>query len=125
MRGMIQSHLLQLLTLVAMEPPLSLDAEALRDEKVKVLRSIRAISRAAVHAQACRAQYVAGRDQAGKVPGYLDETGVAHHSTTETYAALKPYIDNCRWRNVPFFIRTGKCLARNNSLIAIRFKHSL
>ena len=123
LRDMIQSHLLQLLTLIAMEPPPSLDAEALRDEKVKVLRSIRAIPRAAVHAQACRAQYVAGRDQAGPVPGYLDETGVAHHSTTETYAALKLYIDNWRWRNVPFYIRTGKRLGRTNSLIAIRFKH--
>ena len=123
MRDMIQSHLLQLLTLVAMEPPPSLDAEALRDEKVKVLRSIRPIPRAAVHAHACRAQYVAGRDQQGKVPGYLDETGVAHHSTTETYAALKLYIDNWRWRNVPFYIRTGKRLARTNSMIAIRFKH--
>ncbi len=123
MRDMIQSHLLQLLTLVAMEPPPNLDAEALRDEKVKVLRSIRPIPREAVHAQAFRAQYVAGQDHKGKVPGYLDEPGVAHHSSTETYTALKLYIDNWRWRNVPFYLRTGKRLARTNSLIAIRFKH--
>lgn len=123
LRDMIQSHLLQLLTLVAMEPPPSLDAEALRDEKVKVLRSIRPIPRAAVHAQAVRAQYVAGRDGQGKVPGYLEEPGVARDSSTETYAALKLYIDNWRWRNVPFYIRTGKRMARTNALISIRFKH--
>jgi glucose-6-phosphate 1-dehydrogenase len=123
MRDMIQSHLLQMLTLVAMEPPPNLDAEALRDEKVKVLRSIRPISREAVHAQAFRAQYAPGRDRGVKVPGYLEEPGVAKGSTTETYAALKLYIDNWRWRNVPFYLRTGKRLARTNSLIAIRFKH--
>ncbi len=119
LRDMIQSHLLQMLTLVAMEPPPCLDAEALRDEKVKVLRSIRPIARQAVHAQALRAQYRAG---AGKA-GYLEESGVAPNSTTETYAALKLYIDNWRWRNVPFYLRTGKRLAETRSLISIRFKH--
>lgn len=123
LRDMIQSHLLQMLTLVAMEPPPSLDAEALRDEKVKVLRSIRPIPREAVHAQAFRAQYGPGRDPGGKLPGYLEETGVAPTSTTETYAALKLYIDNWRWRNVPFYLRTGKRLARTGSIVAIRFKH--
>jgi glucose-6-phosphate 1-dehydrogenase len=123
MRDMIQSHLLQMLTLVAMEPPPSLDAEALRDEKVKVLRSIRPITRQAVHAQAFRAQYGAGEVSGGKVRGYLDESGVGRNSTTETYAALKLYIDNWRWRNVPFYLRTGKRMTENNSLIAIRFKH--
>ncbi len=124
MRDMIQSHLLQMLTLVAMEPPPSLDAEALRDEKVKVLRSIRPIAREAVHAQAFRAQYAAGRgaDNA-KLAGYRDESGVGSNSTTETYAALKLYIDNWRWRNVPFYLRTGKRLSQTNSLIAIRLKH--
>ncbi|MBK1724408.1 glucose-6-phosphate dehydrogenase [Thiocystis violacea] len=123
MRDMIQSHLLQMLTLVAMEPPPSLDAEALRDEKVKVLRSIRAIPREAVHAQAFRAQYGPGRSGDTKLAGYRDEPGVGHNSTTETYAALKLYIDNWRWRNVPFYLRTGKRLGQTNSLIAIRFKH--
>jgi glucose-6-phosphate 1-dehydrogenase len=123
MRDMIQSHLLQMLTLVAMEPPPSLDAEALRDEKVKVLRSIRPIPREAVHAQAFRAQYGPGRAGEARLPGYRDEPGVGHNSTTETYAALKLYIDNWRWRNVPFYLRTGKRLGRANSLIAIRFKH--
>jgi glucose-6-phosphate 1-dehydrogenase len=123
MRDMIQSHLLQMLALVAMEPPPSLDAEALRDEKVKVLRSIRPIPRESVHAYAFRAQYAAGRDAKGKVPGYLDEPGVAPGSATETYAALKLYIDNWRWRNVPFYLRTGKRLGATRSLVAIRFKH--
>ena len=123
MRDMIQSHLLQMLTLVAMEPPPCLDAEALRDEKVKVLRSIRPIPREAVHAQAFRAQYGPGASGGNKVPGYRDEPDVGHNSTTETYASLKLYIDNWRWRNVPFYLRTGKRLARSNSLIAIRFKH--
>jgi glucose-6-phosphate 1-dehydrogenase len=123
LRDMLQSHLLQMLTLVAMEPPPSLDAEALRDEKVKVLRSVRPIHRQAVHAQAFRAQYRAGTVGGEKVPGYLEEKGVAHNSTTETYAALKLYIDNWRWRNVPFYLRTGKRLAETNSIIGIRFKH--
>lgn len=123
LRDMIQSHMLQMLTLVAMEPPPSLDAEALRDEKVKVLRSIRQIHRQAVHAQAFRAQYRAGKVGGKQVPGYLEEPGVAHNSATETYAALKLYIDNWRWRNVPFYLRTGKRLASTNSIICIRFKH--
>jgi len=112
-----------MLTLVAMEPPPSLDAEALRDEKVKVLRSIGPIPQEAVHAHAFRAQYTAGRSKEGKLPGYLAEKGVAAGSTTETYAALKLYIDNWRWRHVPFYLRTGKRLARTNSLVAICFKH--
>ncbi|MBV5308099.1 glucose-6-phosphate dehydrogenase [Chromatium okenii] len=123
LRDMIQSHLLQMLTLVAMEPPPNLDAEALRDEKVKVLRSIRPISREAVHAQAYRAQYAAGQLGTTRCASYRDESGVASNSTTETYAALKLYIDNWRWRGVPFYLRTGKRLKHSGSLIAIRFKH--
>lgn len=123
LRDMIQSHLLQMLTLVAMEPPASLDAESLRDEKVKVLRSIRPIPQNAVHAHAFRAQYTRGRVDGVRVPGYLEEEGVPASSTVETYAALKLYIDNWRWRNIPFYLRTGKRMAANSSLIAIRFKH--
>jgi glucose-6-phosphate 1-dehydrogenase len=123
MRDMLQSHLLQMLTLVAMEPPPNLDAESLRDEKVKVLKSIRPIHQSAVHAHAFRAQYGRGMVDNEKVASYLDEPGVSPHSTTETYAALKLYIDNWRWRNVPFYIRTGKRLARSSSMICIRFKH--
>ncbi|MEW6353355.1 MAG: glucose-6-phosphate dehydrogenase [Pseudomonadota bacterium] len=123
LRDMLQSHLLQLLTLVAMEPPANMDAESLRDEKVKVLKSIRPIPQSAVHAHAFRAQYARGNYDGRKVPGYLDEEGVAPHSTTETYAALKLYIDNWRWRNVPFYVRTGKRMAKATSYICIRFKH--
>jgi len=123
LRDMIQSHLLQLLTLVAMEPPPNLDAESIRDEKVKVLKSIRPITKNAVHAHAFRAQYGRGRVGGHNVQGYLDEAGIPKHSTTETYAALKLYIDNWRWRNVPFFLRTGKRMAESHSTISIRFKH--
>jgi len=122
LRDMIQSHLLQLLTLVAMEPPASLDAEALRDEKVKVLRSIRPIPQSAVHAQSFRAQYTSGVVEGKKVKSYVEEEGVAEHSTTETYSALKLYIDNWRWRGVPFYIRTGKRMQETKSAISIRFK---
>jgi glucose-6-phosphate 1-dehydrogenase len=123
LRDMIQSHMLQMLTLVAMEPPASLDAESLRDEKVKVLRSIRPIPPSAVHAHAFRAQYTHGQVNGQKVPGYLEEEEVGPRSTTETYAALKLYIDNWRWRNVPFYLRTGKRMPRDFSLIGIRFKY--
>ena len=123
LRDMIQSHLLQVLTLVAMEPPASMDAESLRDEKVKVLRSIRPIPQSAVNAHAVRAQYTAGAVNGEKAAGYLDEPGVPGDSVTETYAALKLFIDNWRWRNVPFFLRTGKRMAKGNSMVAIRFKH--
>lgn len=124
LRDMIQSHLLQLLTLVAMEPPASMDAESLRDEKVKVLKSIRPIPQSAVHAQAFRAQYTQGIINNIRVPGYLAESGINPGSTTETYAALRLYIDNWRWRDVPFYIRTGKRLGSNLSLIAIRLRHA-
>ena len=123
LRDMIQSHLLQLLTLVAMEPPANLDAESLRDEKVKVLRSIRPIHQSAVNAHAFRAQYAGGRVNGQKVHSYLDEPGVPANSVTETYAALKLYIDNWRWRGVPFYLRTGKRMEKNNSMVSIRFKH--
>jgi len=123
LRDMLQSHLLQMLTLVAMEPPASLDAESLRDEKVKVLKSIRPITRRSVNAHAYRAQYASGNINGDKVPGYLSEKNIPADSVTETYASLKLYIDNWRWRNVPFYLRTGKRMAKNSSVISIRFKH--
>lgn len=123
MRDMIQSHLLQLLTLVAMEPPASMEAECLRDEKVKVLKSIRPITPGAVHAQAFRAQYAQGPVGGELVKAYLDEPGVPKKSVTETYAALKVYIDNWRWRGVPFYLQTGKRMKAQQSLISICFKH--
>ena len=123
LRDMLQSHLLQMLTLVAMEPPASLDAESLRDEKVKVLKSIRPIPKRAVHAHAFRAQYGPGTVNGKNVGGYLEEPNVPPGSVSETYASLKLYIDNWRWRNVPFYLRTGKRMAANSSVISIRFKH--
>ncbi len=122
LRDMIQSHLLQLLTLVAMEPPVSMSAEHLRDEKVKVLKAIRPIPQNAVHAHAFRGQYENGIIDGKSVPGYLEEAGVAPGSTTETYAALKLFIDNWRWAGVPFYLRTGKRMVENSSAICIRFK---
>jgi len=122
LRDMIQSHLLQLLTLVAMESPVSMEAEALRDEKVKVLKSIRKIPLNAVHAHAFRAQYAAGVVDGKKVNGYLQEEKVPPHSVAETYAATKLFIDNWRWAGVPFYLRTGKRLAENQSMVSICFK---
>ncbi len=123
LRDMLQNHLMQLLTVVAMEPPPALEADALRDEKVKVLRSIRPISKRSVHAHAFRAQYKAGTVGGGPVAGYQDEPGVERNSVTETYAVAKFYVDNWRWRGVPFYLRTGKRLKEQLSMIAIRFRH--
>jgi glucose-6-phosphate 1-dehydrogenase len=111
-RDMIQSHLLQVLALLAMEPPVSLEAESLRDEKVKVLRSIRPLDASHIEQHAVRAQYA----------GYQQEAGVAADSRTETYAALKLHVDNWRWRGVPFYLRTGKRLQEKRSMVAVRFK---
>ncbi|MEN8167652.1 MAG: glucose-6-phosphate dehydrogenase [Pseudomonadota bacterium] len=122
LRDMIQSHLLQLLTLVAMEPPVSMESESLRDEKVKVLKSVRPIPPSAVHSQAFRAQYGPGKFADEKVKGYLGEDGVPDDSVTETYAALKLFVDNWRWRGVPFYLRTGKRMAESVSSIMIRFR---
>ena len=123
LRDMLQSHLLQMLTLVAMEPPPNMDAESLRDEKVKVLKSIRPMQKRAVNAHAYRAQYAPGNSADQALKGYLEEKDVASNSVTETYASLKLYIDNWRWRNVPFYLRTGKRMAQSSSVISIRFKH--
>jgi len=124
MRDMLQSHLMQLLTLVAMEPPVSMDAEDLRDEKVKVLKSIRPIPEEAVHAQAFRAQYAPGEIDGKSVNGYLQEEGIPDNSVTETYAAMKLYVDNWRWRGVPFYMRTGKRMEKAQSTISICFRHA-
>lgn len=112
LRDMFQNHLLQLLTLVAMEPPSSFEADAIRNEKVKVLQSIRPITPANIAAQTVRAQYM----------GYSTTAEVAPGSQTPTYAALQLYIDNWRWQGVPFYIRSGKALAGKDTEISIRFK---
>ncbi|GIV10671.1 MAG: glucose-6-phosphate 1-dehydrogenase [Fimbriimonadales bacterium] len=122
LRDMIQNHLIQLFTLTAMEPPSSLVYDDLRTEKVKVLKSVRPIPRGAVNAFAVRAQYTAGQINGERVPSYLEEAGIPHDSTTETYAAVKFYVDNWRWRGVPFYLRTGKRLTADRSEIAIQFK---
>ncbi|MFO1349048.1 MAG: glucose-6-phosphate dehydrogenase [Pseudomonadales bacterium] len=122
LRDMLQNHLLQLLTVTAMEPPATLNADALRDEKVKVLRSIRPIPQQSVQAMAFRAQYAAGSINGQPVPSYREEPNVAPHSTTETFVAAKFYVDNWRWKGVPFYLRTGKRMAEKMSSIAIRFK---
>jgi glucose-6-phosphate 1-dehydrogenase len=123
LRDMLQNHLMQLLTVVAMEPPAALEADALHDEKVKVLRSIRPIAKRAVHAHAIRAQYARGVVEGRNVPGYQQEENVEPNSITETYVAAKFYIDNWRWRGVPFYLRTGKRMQRQCSMIALRFRH--
>jgi len=122
LRDMVQNHLIQLLAVIAMEPPASWDADELRDEKVKVLRSIRAIPKNAVNQFAVRGQYATGRVEGNKSIGYLQEKDVPKDSTTETFAAIKFYIDNWRWSGVPFYLRTGKKLAKQTSFIAICFK---
>ena len=123
MRDMLQSHLLQLLALVTMEPPASMEAESLRDEKVKVLKSIRPIPKEAVHGHAFRGQYAQGHIQGKKVNGYLQEENIPANSVTETYASMKLYIDNWRWRGVPMYLRTGKRMAKAQSTISICFRH--
>lgn len=122
LRDMIQSHLLQLLALIAMEPPTSMDAEALRDEKVKLLQSIRPITKNTVMAQSYRAQYAAGEIDGKMMAAYLDEPDVDPESMTETYAALKLYIENWRWAGVPFYVQTGKNMPANKTMISICFK---
>ena len=122
LRDMVQNHLLQVLTLVAMEPPANLDADTLRDEKVKVLRSIREISPVSVDEVALRGQYGAGEVNGTEVLAYSEEPGVRVDSTTESYAAIKLHVDNWRWRGVPFYLRSGKRLAYRRSLVAIRFR---
>jgi glucose-6-phosphate 1-dehydrogenase len=122
LRDMIQSHLLQLMALVVMEPPVTMTAEHLRDEKVKALKAIRPITQNAVHAHAFRGQYTSGTIDGKTVPGYLEEQDVAGDSTAETYAALKLFVDNWRWAGVPFYLRTGKRMAEGSSAICVRFK---
>ena len=122
MRDMVQNHLLQLLTLTAMEPPTSLSADAIRDEKVKVLRSLRPLRGDEVFRHVVRAQYKEGLIDGRPVPGYRDAEGVPKNSTTETYVALQVYIDNWRWAGVPFFIRTAKRMPKGGTEIAVTFK---
>ncbi len=122
LRDMVQNHLMQLLCLVAMEPPVAYDADDIRGKKMDVLRALRHIPRDAVPEFAARGQYGRGWIGGREVPAYREEEDVAADSNTETYAALKLYVDNWRWQGVPFYLRTGKRLGAQVSEISIRFQ---
>ena len=122
LRDMVQNHLLQMLTLVAIEPPASWDAERIRDEKAQLLHAVRPFPEKAIGAWTVRGQYAAGKIDGVEVPGYCSEPGVALSSPTETFFAAILTIDNFRWSGVPFYVRTGKRLAKRLSEIAVVFK---
>jgi len=122
LRDMIQNHLMQILTLIAMEPMVSFDANEIRNKKVDVLRAIRLISKEQVQEVAVRGQYGTGSMENKKVPAYKSEPSVAKDSSTETFAAIKLFVDNWRWQDVPFYLRTGKRLKTKASEVAIQFR---
>jgi glucose-6-phosphate 1-dehydrogenase len=121
LRDMVQNHLMQLVCLFAMEPPSSLDQNAVRDEKIKVLRSLKSISPGDVGTSTVRGRYTSGAIGGKTVPGYLEELGGAE-SSTETFVALKLEIENWRWSGVPFYLRTGKRLKAKHSEIVVQFQ---
>ena len=121
-RDMVQNHILQVLSLIAMEPPVSLEAEAIRDEKVKLLKSIRHLNPEDVAKQVVRGQYFAGAIDGQPRPGYRQETKVKPDSSTETFVAIKLFIDNWRWSGVPIYVRTGKNLPQSASEVYIQFR---
>ena len=120
LRDMVQNHMLQLLTLVAMEPPTDFNATAVRDEKVKVLRALRPITGADAETLTVTGQYLRGAIDGAPVPGYAED--IEHESETETFVALKAHIDNWRWKGVPFYLRTGKRMPERDTEILIQFK---
>ena len=122
LRDMIQNHILQLLCLIAMEPPYSLDPDVVRNARMDVLRGLRPIRGKDVERMTVRAQYAHGTINGKEVPGYRREEGVRPDSTTETYVALKVFVENWRWAGVPFYIRTGKAMTKRASEIAVQFK---
>jgi glucose-6-phosphate 1-dehydrogenase len=122
LRDMVQNHLLQLLTMVALEPPRSLDADVVRDEKLEVLLSLRPLQGKSVDSCVVRGQYTAGFNLGRPVAGYREEPGVNPQSRTETFVALQLFIDNWRWAGVPFFLRTGKRLPKRASEISVHLK---
>jgi glucose-6-phosphate 1-dehydrogenase len=119
---MVQNHLLQLLSIVAMEPPHSMDSDSVRDEKLRVLRALKPIDTRDIPKIAVRGQYHAGVIKGTSVPAYATEHGVKPQSTTETFVALKVEIENWRWAGVPFFLRTGKRLAERVAEIVVNFR---
>ncbi|MBP0008972.1 MULTISPECIES: glucose-6-phosphate dehydrogenase [unclassified Roseofilum] len=122
LRDMVQNHLMQLFSLTAMEPPNSLDADSIRNEKVKVVQATHLADLSNLDRCAVRGQYTSGWSKGKQVPGYRDEEGASPESVTPTYAALKLNIDNWRWKGVPFYLRTGKRMPKKVSEIAIQFK---
>ena len=122
LRDMIQNHALQLLTMIAMEPPSTSDADAIRDEKLKVLRSLKAFTPEGVARDVVRGQYRAGTVDGKPVPGYLDEMNVPAGSGCETFVALRTEVQNWRWAGVPFYLRTGKRLAERDAHIVVNFR---
>jgi glucose-6-phosphate 1-dehydrogenase len=124
LRDMVQSHLVQLLCLTAMEPPTSLSADAVRDEKVKVVRALRPLNPDAVGLDVIRGQYAAGSIGGKIVPAYRTEDRVNPQSETETFVALRMHVDNWRWHGVPFYMRVGKRLAKGGAEIAVQFKEA-
>jgi len=122
MRDIVQNHLLQLMALVAMEPPAAFDDRGVRDEKVKVLRSLRPIPQREVAARTVRGQYARGFIEGKPTVAYREEKGVADDSTTDTFVAIRCFIDNWRWEGIPFYLRTGKRLPKRSTEIAIRFR---
>ena len=122
MRDMLQNHLLQMLCIVAMEPPSSLDADVIRDEKLKVLRSLKPLNEEAVLKNVIKGQYKAGAVGGQPVKGYLEEDKVAENSLVETFVAIKAEIQNWRWAGVPFYLRTGKRMQEKFAEIVIQFK---
>lgn len=122
LRDMVQNHLLQLLCLVAMEPPYSLDPDVVRNARIDVLRCLRPIAGKDVERDTVRAQYSQGTVHGVEVPGYRREAGVRPDSTVETYVALKLFVENWRWAGVPFYLRTGKALPKRASEVAVQFK---
>ncbi|MBC7936077.1 MAG: glucose-6-phosphate dehydrogenase [Rhizobacter sp.] len=123
LRDMIQNHVMQLVCLIAMEPPVSFEADEVRNKKADVLHAIRKINSDEVHDFAVRGQYSEGWLEGDKVKGYRSEKNVAPDSSTETFAAMKFHIDNWRWSNVPFYVRSGKRMSQSISAITIEFKH--
>jgi glucose-6-phosphate 1-dehydrogenase len=121
LRDMVQNHLLQLLCIVAMESPISFGADDVRDEKLKVLRSLRKMNLTDIKRDTVRGQYTAGASEGAAVKGYKEEDNVPASSRTETFVALRAHINNARWANVPFFLRTGKRMQKRQSEIIIEF----
>src|SRR5258706_14545552 len=122
MRDMVQNHILQLLCLVAMEPPVSFQADEVRNRKVDVLLAMRKFNPEDIQKNAVRGQYSKGWIEGKEVPGYREEPGVTPESNTETFAAIKFFVDIWRWHGVPLYLRTGKRLYLPSSMIIIQFK---